>query len=112
MIRVPNFIRPTPFDVQVLSELKQSEKRAAYILMNRIISSINRNCIIRSEANDTLVFQDVVSELGIFGVIIGYNVDSTLYCFHTKIRGHEWISDTVFNINDIIFMSVDRTVKL
>lgn len=56
---------------KILSDLGRKKERSAYILMNRIQPPVNSNYIIRPGQNREPVLEDVVSELGIFGVIIG-----------------------------------------
>ena len=52
-----------------LEQLKDSHERAAYILMDVIKPPLLRNWMVRPGSKPALV--DTVSELGIFGVIIG-----------------------------------------
>lgn len=54
---------------KVLNRIRQSHERTAYILMDRIHSPSVRNYMIRPNQPPELC--DMVSELGIFGVIIG-----------------------------------------
>lgn len=52
-----------------LDAMKDSKERIAWILMDRIHPPLQRNYLIRADSNCEL--KDVVSELGIYGVIIG-----------------------------------------
>ncbi|CAL7944549.1 unnamed protein product [Xylocopa violacea] len=58
-----------------LESTRNSEKRTAYILMDRFYPPVQKNYIVRAHNEpfeDTyLQFSDIVSELGIYGVIIG-----------------------------------------
>ena len=58
----------------MLSKIKQSEERSAYILMDRIEPPLNSALLIRAGTDGNFVPQDVVSELGIYGVVIGYEL--------------------------------------
>lgn len=64
-------LKDSIFSVQVLQKIKQSKERTAYILMSRIIPPINRTYMLRPQTDENLIPQDAVSELGIYGVIIG-----------------------------------------
>ena len=55
---------------KVLNDIRNSPEREAYILMDRINPPTQKNYLVR--ANEKARLEDVVSELGIFGVIIGY----------------------------------------
>lgn len=55
--------------LQVLEKIKNSKEREAYILMDRIRPPVQQNYLVRPHNEPTLA--EVVSELGIFGVIIG-----------------------------------------
>lgn len=67
---------------QHLESMKSSAERTAWILMDRLYPPVQKNYIVRAEnepfENHSLSFSDVVSELGIYGVIIGDN-DVILY---------------------------------
>jgi len=52
-----------------LEGIRDSEERNAYILMDRIHPPVTRNYMVRPGAEPQLV--DVISELGIFGYVIG-----------------------------------------
>lgn len=54
----------------MLKQLKDNPERASYILMDIIQPPLLRNWMIRPSTQPMLV--DTLSELGIFGVIIGY----------------------------------------
>ncbi|XP_046386679.1 glutathione synthetase-like isoform X1 [Ischnura elegans] len=54
----------------MLEKMGNSNERSAWILMERIIPPVQR-CYLIHPNSDTPVYTDVVSELGIFGVIIG-----------------------------------------
>lgn len=51
--------------------LKDSRERTAWILMERIIPPLSRGYMLRPEGADVPELVDLVSELGIFGVVIG-----------------------------------------
>jgi hypothetical protein len=53
-----------------LEGIKDSEERNAYILMDRIKPTITTNYMVRPGQKAKLV--DVISELGVFGYVIGY----------------------------------------
>lgn len=53
----------------MLESIKTSDKRNAYILMERIFPPSIANCIVIS--NKTPQIQNIICELGIFGVILG-----------------------------------------
>lgn len=57
---------------EVLKQLKDNPERASYILMDVIQPPLLQNWMIRPGTEPMLV--DTLSELGIFGVIIGYNI--------------------------------------
>ena len=52
-----------------LEKIKDSEERNAYILMDRIQPPVTTNYMVRPGKKPQLV--DVISELGIFGYVIG-----------------------------------------
>lgn len=54
-----------------LERMGRSEERSAYILMERISPPICRGYIVRPGQTGLPAVADLVSELGIFGVIIG-----------------------------------------
>ncbi len=56
---------------EFLNKIKDSDERSAWILMDRISPPVQRNYMIRPTLAEPL-YTDVVSELGIFGVVIGY----------------------------------------
>ncbi|KAI4491640.1 hypothetical protein M0804_003032 [Polistes exclamans] len=53
-----------------LLDIKNKQERVAWILMNKIIPPSQLNYMIRPESNNYLQPKELVSELGIFGVII------------------------------------------
>ncbi|OAD52493.1 Glutathione synthetase [Eufriesea mexicana] len=53
-----------------LESVKNKQERVAWILMNKIYPPIHKSCMIRPESNIKIELQELVSELGIFGVII------------------------------------------
>lgn len=53
-----------------LESVKNKQERVAWILMNKIYPPIHKSCMIRPESNIKTELQELVSELGIFGVII------------------------------------------
>ena len=53
-----------------LKKIKDTEERSAWILMERIHPPLQKNYMLRPALPEPL-FTDFVSELGIFGVIIG-----------------------------------------
>ncbi|CAL8121898.1 unnamed protein product [Orchesella dallaii] len=55
---------------EFLMKIKDSDERSAWILMEKITPPLQRNYMIRPTLKEPM-FTDVVSELGIFGVIIG-----------------------------------------
>ena len=59
-----------------LEKLNGTPERAGYILMDVIQPPLIRNCVIRPGMKPFM--DDTVSELGIFGVVIGYQL---LYYF-------------------------------
>ncbi|XP_071534052.1 glutathione synthetase-like isoform X1 [Panulirus ornatus] len=67
---------------EVLEKIKDSAEREAYILMDRIRPPIQENYLVRPYEPVRLV--EVVSELGIFGVILGTNKDIMI----NKFSGH------------------------
>ncbi|XP_076249666.1 glutathione synthetase isoform X2 [Calliopsis andreniformis] len=58
---------------QHLESMRNSNDRTAWILMDRLYPPVQKNYIIRAqnEPFENLCFSDVVSELGIYGVVIG-----------------------------------------
>ena len=54
----------------MLKQLKGNPERASYILMDVIKPPLLRNWMVRPSTQPMLV--DTLSELGIFGVVIGY----------------------------------------
>lgn len=59
--------------VDVLSKIQHSKERSAFILMDRIVPPLQRNYMLRpGRGKATYEPVDVVSELGIYGVVIGY----------------------------------------
>ena len=52
-----------------LENIKDSDERNAFILMDRIQPPVTTNYMVRPGQNAKLV--DVISELGIFGYVIG-----------------------------------------
>nr|XP_018903512.1 PREDICTED: glutathione synthetase-like [Bemisia tabaci] len=55
---------------KVLQDMQHSEERKAWILMERIFPPVQKNVLVRPGEKEPM-FADIVSELGIFGVIIG-----------------------------------------
>lgn len=55
---------------EFLTNIRNSDERGAWILMDRINPPLQRNYMIRPTLKEPL-YTDVVSELGIFGVVIG-----------------------------------------
>lgn len=53
----------------VLESIKTSDERKAYILMERIFPPASPNCIVTRDKPPKI--ENVVCELGIFGVILG-----------------------------------------
>jgi len=53
-----------------LAKIRNTEERKAYILMDRINPPLQKNYMVRPNAPKP-VYSDFVSELGIFGVVIG-----------------------------------------
>lgn len=53
-----------------LEKIKNSDERSAWILMERINPPVQINYMIRPNLPEP-IFTEVVSELGIFGVVIG-----------------------------------------
>lgn len=59
-------------DIKVfLESMKSPQERLAWILMDRIHPPPQLNYIIRAGGEDDLELKEVISELGIFGVVIG-----------------------------------------
>ena len=54
-----------------LENIKNSEERNAYILMDRIQPPVTTNYMVRPDGQPAKLV-DVISELGIFGYVIGY----------------------------------------
>ena len=52
-----------------LEKIRNSEERNAYILMDRIHPPVTTNYMVRPGGGTTMV--DVISELGIFGYVLG-----------------------------------------
>ncbi|KZS15426.1 Glutathione synthetase [Daphnia magna] len=67
---------------EVLKQLKDNPERASYILMDIIQPPLLRNWMIRPSTQPMLV--DTLSELGIFGVIIGNSKE----ILHNSMGGH------------------------
>ncbi|CAL1287841.1 unnamed protein product [Larinioides sclopetarius] len=57
----------------LLEKIQDSEKRKAYILMERINPPLIPNCIIRRDNKPEIT--NIICELGIFGTILGNNED-------------------------------------
>ena len=53
-----------------LENIKNSEERSAYILMDRISPPIIKNYMVRPGSQEPIL-ADCISELGIFGYVIG-----------------------------------------
>ncbi|XP_012532759.1 glutathione synthetase isoform X2 [Monomorium pharaonis] len=58
-----------------LNTMKESQERTAWILMDRIYPPLQKNYLVRAteESKDSIDISDVITELGIYGVIIGNN---------------------------------------
>lgn len=54
-----------------LESVKSEQARAAWILMDRIYPPVHKNYIVRPGSDASPELQELVSELGIFGVILG-----------------------------------------
>lgn len=58
-----------------LNLMKNSKERTAWILMDRIYPPLQKNYLIRAdeepELKNTLDLSDVITELGVYGVIVG-----------------------------------------
>lgn len=57
-----------------LNKMKKSRERTAWILMDRIYPPLQKNyliCAEKSPLEDNIDLSDVVTELGIYGVIVG-----------------------------------------
>lgn len=57
-----------------LNSMKESQERTAWILMDRIYPPLQKNYLIRTAEEpleDNINLSDVITELGIYGVIIG-----------------------------------------
>ncbi|XP_049879708.1 glutathione synthetase-like isoform X2 [Pectinophora gossypiella] len=67
-----------------LTRMRHSRERAAYILMERILPPLVQGYVVRPGAPVPPPISDLVSELGIFGVIIG----SKEKILHNKQVGH------------------------
>lgn len=58
--------------IDVLGRIQNSKERSAYILMDRIVPPVQQNYMLRpGRGKATFEPVDVVSELGIYGVVIG-----------------------------------------
>ena len=58
--------------IDVLGKIKDSKERSAYILMDRIIPPVQLNYMLRPGRGSAMYEPvDVVSELGVYGVVIG-----------------------------------------
>lgn len=53
----------------LLTELKDDKMRAGYILMEKIYPWVQKNYLIKT--GETIDLREVVSEIGIYGTIIG-----------------------------------------
>ncbi|CAH2242982.1 jg13425 [Pararge aegeria aegeria] len=63
---------------EALLRMRHSRERAAYILMERILPPLVSGYVVRPGASVPPPLTDLVSELGIFGVIIG--TKDKIYC--------------------------------
>lgn len=58
-----------------LNSMKDLKERTAWILMDRIYPPLQKNYLIRAaeepELKNTLDLSDVITELGVYGVIVG-----------------------------------------
>ncbi|XP_072169603.1 glutathione synthetase-like [Diadema setosum] len=71
-----------------LEELRGSEERAAYMLMDRIVSPLNHNYCMKYNS-ENLQLMSVASEFGPFGTLVSYNNEvvfnqTTGYLYRTK----------------------------
>jgi len=73
---------------EVLQSMTNSKEQTAWILMERIIPPVEKGYIIRPDGPEIPQIVDLVSELGIFGVVIGKygNPNSRLIHMHR----HRW----------------------
>lgn len=53
-------------------KMKDTKERTAWILMERIWPPITKGYIVRPGGTDTPDLVDLISELGVYGVILGY----------------------------------------
>ncbi|XP_076388657.1 glutathione synthetase-like isoform X2 [Megachile rotundata] len=67
-----------------LESMKHKQERVAWILMNKIHPPIHKSYMIRPESDMSMKLQELVSELGIFGVIIAD--ENNVYV--NKLSGH------------------------
>lgn len=67
-----------------LESVKHKQERVAWILMNKIHPPIHKNYMIRPENDMSMELQELVSELGIFGVIIAHENNMCV----NKLGGH------------------------
>ncbi|XP_033224633.1 glutathione synthetase-like [Belonocnema kinseyi] len=59
-------------DVRIqLEKMKDSKERTGWILMDRICPPPLKNILIRADSEECVEAQDVITELGIYGVIVG-----------------------------------------
>ncbi|XP_045461190.1 glutathione synthetase-like isoform X2 [Harmonia axyridis] len=56
---------------KAMLEMKNSKERTAWILMERIHPPVSKSYIIRPGDKNLPILEDVISELGIYGVVIG-----------------------------------------
>lgn len=55
-----------------LEKMKNSTDRTGWILMSLIAAPTEKNYLIRAGSEDSEDVKNVISELGIFGVVLGY----------------------------------------
>ncbi|XP_019696426.1 glutathione synthetase [Harpegnathos saltator] len=58
-----------------LQSVKSEQARVAWILMDRLYPPVHKNYIVKPGSNAQLEMKELISELGIFGVVIGSDKD-------------------------------------
>ncbi|KAL7071760.1 hypothetical protein ACQ4LE_008841 [Meloidogyne hapla] len=78
------------FDKEITEKLTSFtfEMRASHILMQRIRSLVVKNCLVRPFDENSKKLQNVVSELGIYGSLIGIGGTSETLVKLNKVGGH------------------------
>lgn len=66
---------------KVLETLKNSKERNAFTLMEYIDAPLQKNYFLGPN-NDKNTLVDLISELGIYGIIIGYVPYLNFYCYN------------------------------